>query len=115
MPIARDVVDLSMPFFEGMPCDDLGPKIWTRLSFAASRQLYQHTQSREGRVFLTTDHVGTHLDGPLRFDPKGPPIEQVPLDRFLLPARLIDLREVGRGAIGVRELERAASGLTAGE
>ena len=22
---------------------------------------YQHTQSREGRVFLTTDHVGTHL------------------------------------------------------
>ena len=115
MPIASDVVDLSMPFFEGMPCDDLGPKIWTRLSFAASRQLYQHTQSREGRVFLTTDHVGTHLDGPLRFDPKGTPIEQVPLERFLLPARLIDLRAVGRGAIGARELERAASGLAAGE
>jgi kynurenine formamidase len=116
MPVVSDVVDLSMPFFEGMPCDDLGPKIWNRLSFAASRQLYQHTQSREGRVFLTTDHVGTHLDGPLRFDPKGSPIEQVPLERFILPARQIDLRAVGRsGLIGARDLERAAPDLAIGE
>ena len=69
-PVAR-VVDLSVPIYEGMPVDDLGPKFWVRLSHAASRPLYQYTQSREGRVFLTTDHVGTHLDGPLRFDPQG--------------------------------------------
>lgn len=116
MAIMSDILDLSMPIFEGMPCDDLGPKFWTRLSYAASRQLYQHTQSREGRVFLTTDHVGTHLDGPLRFDPKGAPIEEVPLDRFLRPARLIDLRQVGRaGHIDAKALDRAAKDLAPGE
>ena len=50
-PVER-VVDLSVPIYEGMPVDDLGPKFWVRLSHAASRPLYQYTQSREGRVFL---------------------------------------------------------------
>ena len=113
MPVADDVVDLSVPFYEGMPCDDVGPKIWERLGYAYSRQLYQYTQSRAGRVFLTTDHTGTHLDGPLRFDPQGTPIEKIPLEKFLLPARLLDLRSVKRGDVidaaalegaGVRDL-----------
>ena len=99
MRIVDEVVDLSMPFYEGMPCDDLGPKIWERLGYSYSRQLYQHTQSRAGRVFLTTDHTGTHLDGPLRFDPAGTPIEQIPLDRFILPAHILDLRKIKRGGV----------------
>ena len=98
MRIVDEVVDLTMPFYEGMPCDDLGPKIWERLGFSYSRQLYQHTQSRAGRVFLTTDHTGTHLDGPLRFDPKGTPIEQIPLANFIRPARVLDLRGLGATA-----------------
>jgi kynurenine formamidase len=111
MAIAQEVVDLSVPFYEGMPTDDLGPKIWERLGYSYSRQLYQHTQSRAGRVFLTTDHCGTHIDGPLRFNPKGMPIEEVPLERFLLPARLLDLRQVKRGkTIGARHLEEAEAG-----
>ena len=114
-PVPR-VVDLSVPIYEGMPVDDLGPKFWVRLSHAASRPLYQYTQSREGRVFLTTDHVGTHLDGPLRFDPQGASVEQLPLDRVIRPARLLDLRGVGRGqAIGAAELERAGADLRAGD
>ena len=111
MPIADDIIDLSVPFYEDMPTDDLGPKIWERLGYTYSRQLYQHTQSRAGRVLLTTDHCGTHIDGPLRFDAKGTPLEQVPLERFLLPARQLDLRFVGRGGtIGPQELERAGAG-----
>ena len=114
-PVAR-VVDLSVPIYEGMPVDDLGPKFWVRLSHAASRPLYQYTQSREGRVFLTTDHVGTHLDGPLRFDPQGLSVERLPLDRVIRPARLLDLRGVARGqAIGAAELERAGEDLQAHE
>jgi arylformamidase len=109
------VVDLSVPIYEGMPVDDLGPKFWVRLSHAASRPLYQYTQSREGRVFLTTDHVGTHLDGPLRFDPQGLSVERLPLGRVIRPARLLDLRGVGRGqAIGAQDLERAGE-LEAGD
>lgn len=117
MPITDEIIDLSVPFYEGMPCDDLGPKIWERLSYSYSRQLYQHTQSRAGRVFLTTDHTGTHLDGPLRFDPKGAPMEKVSLERFLLPAGMLDLRFVGRaGSIGAAELQRAgADQLQAGD
>ena len=117
MPITDEIVDLSVPFYEGMPCDDLGPKIWERLGYAYSRQLYQNTQSRAGRVFLTTDHTGTHVDGPLRFDPKGAAIEQVPLERFLAPATMLDLRFVGRaGTIGAAELKRAgADRLRAGD
>jgi kynurenine formamidase len=110
------VVDLSVPIYEGMPVDDLGPKFWVRLSHAASRPLYQYTQSREGRVFLTTDHVGTHLDGPLRFDPQGLPIEQVPLDRVIRPARLLDLRGVRPGeTIGARELDRFGAEIAPGD
>jgi kynurenine formamidase len=30
VPILRDVVDLSVPFHDGMPCDDFGPKFWER-------------------------------------------------------------------------------------
>ena len=111
-----DVLDLSAPIYEGMPTDDLGPKFWVRLSHAASRPLYQYTQSREGRVFLTTDHVGTHLDGPLRFDPQGLPIEQVPLARTIQPARLIDLRAVKRGGtIGQHELTQIGVEVAPGE
>ena len=65
----REIVDLSVPICEGMPEEDLGPKFWVRLSYAASRQTYNDTQSREGRVFLTTDHVGMHMDAPLRKNP----------------------------------------------
>jgi kynurenine formamidase len=111
------IVDLSVPFYEGMPTDDLGPKFWVRLSHAAARQLYQHTQSREGRVFLTTDHTGTHLDGPLRFDPTGVSVEKIPLERVILPANLLDLRRPKTRAfpIGPAELEKAGAGLHPGE
>ncbi|MDP7242549.1 MAG: cyclase family protein, partial [Rhodospirillales bacterium] len=103
-----DVVDLSFPIHEDMPTDDLGPKFWTRLGHAYTRQIYQNTQSRAGRVFFMTDHIGTHLDGPLRFDPKGMAVEELALEDVILPARVFDLRHVGRGGeIGPDELEAA--------
>jgi arylformamidase len=111
MRVVDDVVDLSMPFYEGMPTDDLGPKVWERMSYAYARQLQGDTQTRRGCIVLTTDHTGTHIDGPLRFDPKGTPLEEVPLERFIVPARLLDLRFVGRsGTITKKELEKAGAG-----
>jgi kynurenine formamidase len=111
MRVVDEVIDLTMPFYEGMPCDDLGPKVWERLGHAYSRQLYQRSQSRAGRVFLTTDHTGTHLDGPLRFDPKGAPVEKIPLESFIRPARMLDLRGLGRaGLIDAAALEAAGGG-----
>jgi kynurenine formamidase len=43
-------------------------------------------------VFVTTDHTGTHIDGPLRFDPEGTSIEKIPVEEFLLPTCVLDLR-----------------------
>ena len=116
MAIVDAVIDLSVPIYEGMPTDDLGPKFWVRLGHEAARKIYSDHHTREGRVFLTTDHVGTHLDGPLRFDPDGQPIEQVPLERFVRPARLLDLRTVGRrGTIGPSLLASAGGELQPGD
>lgn len=110
MSIVTDVVDLSVPFFEGMPCDDLGPKFWERTSYSYSRQIFNGTQSRAGRIFFTTDHTGTHIDGPLRFDPAGMPIEQVPLERFIRPACVLDLR-AGAKSRNIGPAELVAAGL----
>jgi kynurenine formamidase len=110
MKVADDVIDLTVPFYEGMPTDDLGPKVWERLGYAYARQLQGDTQTRAGRIILTTDHTGTHIDGPMRFDPNGAPIEQIPLQRFITPARLLDLRCAGRaGTIGKKELQQAGA------
>ena len=105
-----EIIDLSVPIYEGMPVDDLGPKFWVRLSHAAARRVYNYKQSREGRVFLTTDHIGTHLDGPLRFDPAGVGVEQIPLSTVIRPASMFDLRSRARSfTIGARELEGCGS------
>ncbi len=96
MRIVEQVIDLSLPFHEGMPTDDLGPKIWERISYSYSRRMYQDKQSRSAKVILTTDHTGTHIDGPLRFDPRGASIEKIELNQFIRPARSLDLRSFGR-------------------
>ena len=110
------IVDLTVPMYEGMPTDDLGPKFWVQLSHERSQQFQQNTQSRERRFFLTTDHVGTHIDGPLRFDPKGISIEKLPLESVIRPAQLIDLRSIGRsGAIGPAELMKTGANWQPGD
>lgn len=112
-----EAVDLSVPFYEGMPTeDDLPPKFWERMSHASARRFYNNTQSRAGRVFLTTDYTGTHIDGPLRFNPAGEGIEQVALDKVIRPARLLDFRWLGRsGVITSNELEKLGNEIAAGD
>jgi len=47
-------------------------------------------------VFLTTDHTGTHIDGPLRFDPEGTSIEKIPVEEFLLPCLICATHQARR-------------------
>jgi kynurenine formamidase len=37
-------------------------------------------------------NTGTYIDGPLRFDPDGTSIEKIPVEEFLLPICVLDLR-----------------------
>ena len=43
------------------------------------------------RNLVIPEHFGTHMDAPVHFDPKGETIAQIPLERFLSPAVMIDL------------------------
>ena len=51
-------------------------------------------------AFLTCNHTGTHMDAPAHFYNGVPTIEQVPLEKCIGPAALIDVRQVpSRGEI----------------
>src|SRR5271155_1562212 len=43
------------------------------------------------RVFMMDEHTGTHVDVPFHFDPDGPTLEKVPVDRFIGAAKLLDV------------------------
>ena len=45
-------------------------------------------------ITLST-HTGAHADAPFHYDPDGAPIGAVPLDTYLGPARVIDVRGAG--------------------
>lgn len=45
--------------------------------------------------FAMSTHGGTHADAPLHYDASGIAIDEVPLDVYIGPARLIDLRGIG--------------------
>ena len=49
-------------------------------------------------------HTGTHVDAPAHFIEGGPTLEQVPLDRMVGPAQVLDLR--GLAAIDAAALRR---------
>jgi arylformamidase len=43
------------------------------------------------RVFMMDEHTGTHVDVPFHFDPDGPTVERVPVQKFLGSAKLLNL------------------------
>jgi arylformamidase len=56
------------------------------------------------KVTLST-HTGSHADAPLHYDPAGAAIADIPLDAYVGPARVVDLR--GKGPVVTAEvLER---------
>jgi arylformamidase len=57
-------------------------------------------------------HHGTHVDAPEHFVKDGQQITDLPLERFIGPAVVADVRAVGRdGAIGIADLEAAIAGV----
>src|SRR3989442_331725 len=42
-------------------------------------------------LFLIS-HTGTHVDAPFHFEPKGRKLHEIPLDRFIAPGHVLDLR-----------------------
>jgi len=47
-----------------------------------------------GQLITTSNHVGTHLDGPLHFDTAGDDIASLPLEKLVGPGVVVDLSDI---------------------
>ena len=60
--------------------------------------LHTHESHARSNTKLTlATHIGTHVDAPYHFDPGGTTVENMPLNRYMGPALLLDLRVVAKG------------------
>ncbi len=86
------LIDISRPIYTGMP-------VWpgdtpTEFIFVATKA--GGFSCNVGRARLSM-HSGTHADSPYHFDEAGAKIDEVPLDAYVGPAVVVDVR--GRGII----------------
>ena len=84
-----ELVDLSFPLADGQLSYPKDPP----LRITAQRTI------ASGGCHVTSismgSHQGTHLDAPFHFFDDGPSLDEIPLDRFFGPARLVDLAPGG--------------------
>jgi arylformamidase len=101
------LIDISVRLDASMPIwpDSAGFHLTSSRSFAAGDEV------NVSRIDMDV-HCGTHLEAPRHFIDGGDPLEALPLDVFIGPARVVHLLDAP--AIGARELETAtlASGVT---
>ncbi len=82
-------VDLSVPLANGQPSYPGDPEI----EIAPFRTIDEHGVNVSRISFGS--HQGTHLDAPAHFYADGTPVDEIPLERFYGPARLVDLAPEG--------------------
>lgn len=87
-----EIVDLGHPLYTGMPCHAAEvTAFWTVDSFEKTRRTSQGRMGLHNKMMLLSEHTGTHLDAPSHFDETGLSVEQIPLERLILPGHLLDL------------------------
>ena len=102
--MTRRIVDLTMTIEEGM---QTFAAPWH--PFVEITQLGRHgIENRETRKLTLGTHTGTHVDAPRHFLADGQTLDNIPLDRFVGPATVVDFSQVPpRSEIGVAALEEA--------
>ncbi|MDA4113814.1 MAG: cyclase family protein [Thaumarchaeota archaeon] len=101
------IIDLSLKLTEHMDVQGFpNPAFLTEVTHAWSLPRYlSPCKGMSKRAFLMDEHTGTHVDVPFHFDPDGPTLDRVPVDRFVGQAKLLDVsdrkptEEVTRGMI----------------
>jgi len=83
------VVDLTHTFDDKTIYWPTSPSAFElkRLHFGPSDAGYFYSAN----TFCTPEHGGTHLDAPIHFAERGPAVDQVPLERLIGPAVVIDV------------------------
>src|SRR5215469_4291886 len=65
--------------------------------FVEITQLGRHgIENRETRKLVMGTHTGTHVDAPRHFIPGGATIDQIPLERWVGRAQLVDFSDAAR-------------------
>jgi arylformamidase len=109
VPFFRAVVDLGRELFNGMP--NFGANITAFFPLETYEMTRRFSQGRlgfEGRMILMAEHCGTHLDCPYHFDPNGLTVDQLPLEKLILPGHLLDLtHRKAREPITIADAEAA--------
>lgn len=93
---AIEVVDLTAPLSEDTPTLQLPPPFANTTTFSRS-ELSRYDERGPAwywNDFTTGEHVGTHFDAPIHWvtGRDGQDVSQVPVDRMLRPAAVLDCR-----------------------
>jgi kynurenine formamidase len=107
----REIVDLGHEVFANMPTLR-GSQVafWSYDTHGKIAQISGGRYSMESRLMLLGEHHGTHLDVPFHTFSEGATVDQVPLERLVLPGHLLDLTvKAGRVPIQPADLEAAVA------
>ncbi len=81
------LIDISRPISTGMPVWPGDSKV--EFSFSASKA--RGSDANVGRLVMGV-HAGTHADAAYHYNETGLKIDEMPLDLFVGPARVVDIR-----------------------
>ncbi len=105
----KRVYDLTQPLSARTPRSSDHPEV----RFENVRWYSRHGV-HTSTAFMSV-HVGTHVDAPLLYQPGGPSIDEIPLDKLCGPAVFVDVRKDDWGEIGPADLEASPERIEAGD
>jgi kynurenine formamidase len=106
------IVDVTWSIHEGMatPMASWHPRV------AISILGRHHQEGRSTREYVLGSHTGSHMDAPHHFVENGITIDEIPLERLVSQALVMDLSEIGESfEIDIADLERHAGKLERGD
>ncbi|HVA29401.1 MAG TPA: cyclase family protein [Candidatus Baltobacteraceae bacterium] len=112
MNVPKRIYDLSQPVFTSCPqYPDENPRP------AQIRLFYMlAVQGVNKEIVEISTHTGTHCDAPFHFFEDGDTIDRIPLDAYVGPATILDLRGKEPGSAIVRaDVERFAERIAEGD
>ena len=86
------LVDLSLPIYHEMPIWSGEPKTAVIDYFRIGRQAGD-AEIMNMKLLVLCGHAGTHTDAPAHLRVDGPTLDGCPLERYVGPARVLDLTE----------------------
>ncbi|WP_260923606.1 cyclase family protein [Novosphingobium sp. 9] len=105
----RRIVDLSHPMFENMRNGGGWAVTFPLMdNFKRTAMMTDGKASYETHMMMFPEHCGTHLDAPRHFHEPGLAIDELPLERLMLPGLLLDLTHKKAGEpISIADFEAA--------